>query len=172
MLGMNRGFHEKAEPSTRYQRVSRKEWEQTCTRQLQLHFEQLQQNVVVCATAERRARGAEEAGFHSTSDLKGDRGRRQTQEAKGGGENEDSYFCTLRGATGNSLQHALGAELFNTIWGRSCTVSTPLSLSPKQKTSLKHHSLSCASALLCSSSTAALCSHSPLSFFLPRPEFL
>lgn len=67
---------------------------------------------MVCVTAERRARGTEEAEFHSTSDLKGDEGRRRTQEAKGGGENEESYFCTLRGAMGNSLQHALGAELF------------------------------------------------------------
>lgn len=117
-------------------------------------------------TAERRARGTEEAELHSTSDLKGDRGRRRTQEAKGGGENEESYFYTLRGAMGNALQHALLVQSSShTIWGRSCMVSTPLSPSPKQKTSLKHHPLSCASALLCSSSNTALCSHSPLSFF-------
>lgn len=65
-----------------------------------------------CVRQQRRAKGTEEAGFCSTSDLKGDRGRKWTQEAKGGGENEESYFSTLRGATGNSLQHAFGAELF------------------------------------------------------------
>lgn len=127
---------------------------------------------MVCATAERRARGAEEAGFRSTSHLKGDRGKRRTQEAKGGGENEESYFCTLGGAMGNSLQHALGTKLFThhlgeELHGLHSSITIPKAEKPPR--SIIH--LFCASALLCSSSTTALCSHSPLSCFPSQTRF-
>lgn len=100
-----------------------------------------------------------------------DRSRRQTQEAQGGSENEESYFCTSGGAVDNSLQHALRAELLTHCLGKELrglysSITIPISRNPP--CSSIHL---CASASPCSSTTTALSSHCPLNFFPSQTSF-
>lgn len=73
---------------------------------------------------------------------------------------------------GNSLQRALGMKLFTHHLGEelhSLHASITIPKAEKPPRSIIH--LSCASALLCSGSTTALCSHSSLSCFPSQTRF-
>lgn len=81
----------------------------------------------------------------------GDSSRRWTQEAKGGGENEDSYFCTLGGAVNNLLQGALRSELLTrclriVLHGSNSSIITLGNRNPP----CNGNHLSCASAFVLS----------------------
>lgn len=85
---------------------------------------------MVCATAERRARGAEEARFRSTSDLRGDGAAGGHSKPREEVKMKNPMSVPLRGAMGNPLQHVLGAELFThhlgeELLGLHSSITTP-----------------------------------------------